>query len=164
MPDAGALGGQPSVPVRPGEGATHLPTPLRGELGHPKSQPWPQTAASQPPPMVPLGVKYPKDDYALAFDAVKELIGETSRERSAQVAVVRRGSSRLIFEQNDCPSYLIQELIAQTWASAFVPLTSFPQVRFRAGPEDDRPSHEVAGLRIRASTSRQGEPAVGSCS
>jgi hypothetical protein len=45
----------------------------------------------------------------------------------------------------------------------FVPLAGLPQVRFRAGPDEDRPFHAAGGLRIRASTSYQGEPAPGFC-
>jgi hypothetical protein len=45
----------------------------------------------------------------------------------------------------------------------FVPLTSLPQVRLSAGADDDSPFHAAVALRMRASTSCQGEPAVGVC-
>jgi hypothetical protein len=111
--------------------------------------------------MLAFGVQNPEYDNTVVCDAVKELVGEPTREQSTEPAVIRGAPVRLRFQQENRLFDLSQKLVTQTCLLRLVPLTGLLQICFGPGADDDRPFHAAFGLRMRASTSCQGEPALG---
>jgi hypothetical protein len=68
---------------------------------------------------------------------------------------------RLLFEKDDCSLHLRHELVPQARALCLVPPTGLPQILFGAGADENGPFQAPVCLRMRASTSCQGEPGPG---
>jgi len=111
--------------------------------------------------MIAFGVQNPKDDDAAALDAVEKLVRETAREQPVEGAVVGRTPFGLLFQKHDRSLHLLKKLITQTCPLCLVPPTGLTHIGFGAGTDEDSPFHAPVCLRRRASTSGQGEPAVG---
>ncbi len=111
--------------------------------------------------MFPFRMQDAKDNDAVAFDAIEKFVGKTAREQPAKITVIKRPSFGVVRQQSHCAANFVQQFIAQTRALRFIPCACFRQVRLRIGPDDDAPVHARDGLRSRASTSFQLEPASG---
>ena len=109
--------------------------------------------------MISLGVQDAKNNHAVAFNAVEKLVRETVGEQPAEVAIVDGTSLRVFLQQVNRLADFLEQLITQTDPSGLIPIPGFPRVRLCIGPDDDAPTHERVGLRSRASTSAQLDPA-----
>lgn len=108
-----------------------------------------------------LNMEDAEHNYAVALDAIEKLVGESLGEQTSETAVANRPAFRLRFQQLDCMSDFRHQVITQTGALRLIPKPGLAYVRLRLGPDDDTPTHEWDGLRRRASTSAQVEPASG---
>src|SRR5208283_6182085 len=111
--------------------------------------------------MFPLRVQNAKDNDAIAFHAVKKFVREPAREQSAKIAIIKRAVFGINFQPANRRANFNQQFIAQPGALGFIPQPGLPHIRLRVRPDDDVPTHGRDGLRIRASTSSQDEPASG---
>ena len=106
--------------------------PLTARGVHGRYPHWAPQWRLEPPRVVALSVQNPEHDDAISFDAVEDLVGETSRDHPAEVAVVRRSPIRLLFEKADRSLYLVPGFVAQ--ASSVGPCRPRPCRRARSPP------------------------------
>ena len=104
-------------------------------------------------------VEHAEDDDSLVDHLVEHFTGEAPEQDAPEIPMIEPRSFRVGGQRIQCGGYFIEEVVAEFPVDGIIPIAGGGDVVFGFRSDKEQPLH--VRRRRRASTSGQGEPALG---